>query len=421
MNTAYESMQRRNAPTTGAQAAPEAGQPPRVPWLARPLLAGLERLLYGELVLQTPDGHRHLYSGRHPGIRAELQLHDWRVLRRIALAGDIGLAEAWRAGKLASPDWPALMKLALENEAAFEQAIHGSWLGTIGYVLRHLSRANTRKGSRRNIHAHYDLGNNFYRLWLDPSMSYSSGLYQGAAELSLQQAQQAKYERILQRLAPRPGQRILEIGCGWGGFAEHAIRHCGVHITGLTLSNEQLGWAQRRLAAAGLGRHAELRRQDYREVSGQYDHIVSIEMLEAVGERWWPSYFAKLRDCLKPGGKALVQVITIGDEHFERYRSSTDFIQQYIFPGGMLPSPTRLEQEIRRAGLHLADRHSFGADYARTLREWLARFQRALPEIRRQGFDDSFIRLWQFYLYYCIAGFEAGRTDVCQLEIRRRV
>lgn len=415
MNTASDTLRRADAPAATRQQP--AG---KLPWLAKPLLAGMEKLLYGELQLHTPDGHQRLFSGRHHGTRAELQLHDWRALRRIALSGDIGLAEAWRDGQVSTGDWPALMKLALENEAAFERAIHGSWLGTLGYLLRHLSRANSRRGSRRNIHAHYDLGNHFYRLWLDAGMSYSSGIYAGNAALSLERAQEAKYQRILQRLAPTAGQRVLEIGCGWGGFAEQAIRQCGVHVTGLTLSTEQLDWATRRLATAGLAQQADLRLQDYRDVDGQYDFIVSIEMLEAVGERWWPSYFAKLRDCLKPGGKALVQVITMADEHFDRYRSGTDFIQQYIFPGGMLPSPSRLQQEIQRAGLHLADRYTFGADYALTLRAWLARFEQALPQVRHHGFDDGFIRLWQFYLYYCIAAFEAGRTDVCQLEIQRR-
>lgn len=415
MNTASDTLRRADAPAATRQQP--AG---KLPWLAKPLLAGMEKLLYGELQLHTPDGHQRLFSGRHHGTRAELQLHDWRALRRIALSGDIGLAEAWRDGQVSTGDWPALMKLALENEAAFERAIHGSWLGTLGYLLRHLSRANSRRGSRRNIHAHYDLGNHFYRLWLDAGMSYSSGIYAGNAALSLERAQEAKYQRILQRLAPTAGQRVLEIGCGWGGLAEQAIRQCGVHVTGLTLSTEQLDWATRRLATAGLAQQADLRLQDYRDVDGQYDFIVSIEMLEAVGERWWPSYFAKLRDCLKPGGKALVQVITMADEHFDRYRSGTDFIQQYIFPGGMLPSPSRLQQEIQRAGLHLADRYTFGADYALTLRAWLARFEQALPQVRHHGFDDGFIRLWQFYLYYCIAAFEAGRTDVCQLEIQRR-
>ena len=393
----------------------------RAPWYARPLLAGLSRLLYGQLLLVGPDGSQQLYSGRHAGLDATLHIHDWRALRRIALAGDIGLAEAWRDGQASSPDWVALMRLALQNEAAVEQAIHGSWLGKVGYLLRHLTRANTRKGSRRNIHAHYDLGNEFYKLWLDPSMSYSSAVFDGNYRQSLESAQWAKYERILQRLDARPGQRILEIGCGWGGFAEYAIRTRGVHVTGVTLSTEQLAWAQQRLAAAGLAAQADLRLQDYRDIDGEFDHIVSIEMLEAVGERWWPSYFATLRARLKPGGKAMVQVITIGDEYFARYRSSTDFIQQFIFPGGMLPSPGQLDQHIANAGLRLGDRYTFGADYAETLRRWLADFDTVQLRVRAQGFDEAFVRLWQFYFYYCIAGFDAGRTDVCQLEMTRHV
>lgn len=394
--------------------------PLRVPLLVRPLLLALSRLQYGELTLITPDGDSYQFRGAHPGPQAQLQVYDWRALRRIVLAGDIGLAEAWRDGWLTSPDWTSLLQLALANEAAFEQAIHGSWLGTAGYWLKHLTRANTRRGSRRNIHAHYDIGNDFYRLWLDPGMTYSAAIFSGEAGQTLAAAQEAKYERILARLDAQPGQRILEIGCGWGGFAEYAIRSRGVHVTGVTLSPSQLEWAQQRLAAAGLAQQADLRLQDYRDIDGQFDHIVSIEMLEAVGARWWPRYFRTLHDRLKPGGRAMVQVITIGDDHFARYQRGTDFIQQFIFPGGMLPSPAALDRDIASAGLQLAERYTFGRDYAETLRRWLHDFNAALPQVYGQGFDQAFVRLWQFYLHYCIAGFDAGRTDVCQLEIRRR-
>jgi len=392
----------------------------RAPLLVRPLLQALSRLQYGELTLITPDGGSYLFRGAHPGLQAQLQVYDWRALRRIVLAGDIGLAEAWRDGWLASPDWTSLLQLALANETAFEQAIHGSWLGTAGYWLKHLTRANTRRGSRRNIHAHYDIGNDFYRLWLDPGMSYSAAIFSGEAGQTLAAAQEAKYERILARLDAQPGQCILEIGCGWGGFAEYAIRSRGVHVTGVTLSPSQLEWAQQRLAAAGLAAQAELRLQDYRDIDGQFDHVVSIEMLEAVGERWWPRYFRTLHDRLKPGGRAMVQVITIGDDYFARYRRGTDFIQQFIFPGGMLPSPAALRAAAQQAGLRVVEEFAFGRDYAETLRRWLHDFNAALPQVYGQGFDQAFVRLWQFYLHYCIAGFDAERTDVCQLEIRRR-
>ncbi len=404
MNTASESLTR---------------QTPSLPLAARPLLLALPRISHGTLTLIDPQGQSQHYRGTEGTLHATLQVHDWQALARIARSGDIGLAEAYRDGQIDSPDWVALMHLATVNEHALEQAIHGSWLGTLAYWLRHLTRANTRAGSRRNIHAHYDLGNAFYRLWLDGSMSYSSALFAGDDSRSLEDAQTAKYERILARLNPAPGARILEIGCGWGGFAEYAIRSRGVHVTGVTLSTEQLTYAQARLEAAGIAQMASLSLTDYRDVGGQFDHIVSIEMLEAVGERWWPSYFATLRERLKPGASALVQVITIGDEYFARYRKGTDFIQQYIFPGGMLPSPAALKREIGRAGLNLADDYRFGADYAETLRRWHTQFEEQLPRIHAQGFDEAFIRLWRFYLAYCIAGFDTRRTDVCQLEIHR--
>lgn len=385
-----------------------------LPWLARPLWRVLDRLVEGELTVHTPAG-RQVFNGQKAGISASLHIHDWRALSRIMQSGDIGLAEAWRDGQLSSPDWPALLQLAIANEQILAAAIHGSWLGTLGYWLRHLFRANTRKGSKRNIQAHYDLGNDFYRLWLDDSMTYSSAIFSDAAQ-PLSAAQNAKYERILQRLDVQPGQHILEIGCGWGGFAEYAIRSRQVKVTGLTLSHEQLAWARQRLVAAGLAEHADLRLQDYRDVTGQFDHIVSIEMLEAVGERWWPRYFRTLQQRLKPGGKAVVQVITMADAHFAHYRRGTDFIQQYIFPGGMLPSPAEVARHAQAARLQISDAFAFGADYARTLRHWLASLDAVLPQVRAQGFDEAFIRLWQFYFWYCIAGFEAGRTDVYQFE-----
>ncbi|KZE31481.1 cyclopropane-fatty-acyl-phospholipid synthase [Crenobacter luteus] len=392
---------------------------PLPPAAARALFATLARIETGELLVCTPDGARHRFCGHRPGRRAELTIRDWRAVGRIMLSGDIGLAEAYRDGQVDSPHWSTLMALALANEAAFSRPIHGRLLGTLAYWLRHLRRANTRRGSRRNIHAHYDLGNAFYRLWLDSTMSYSSALFDGQPQRSLASAQEAKYERILARLDPKPGATLLEIGCGWGGFAEYAIRTRGVQLTGITLSTEQLDYARARLARAGLAGSARFELADYRDVGGRYDHVVSIEMIEAVGERWWPTYFAVLRERLAPGGRAMVQGITIADEHFPRYRRGTDFIQQYIFPGGMLPSPSALARAIAAAGLELADRFAFGHDYAETLRRWARAFEAALPRVRSLGFDEDFVRLWRFYLAYCEAGFTAGRTDVWQLEIRR--
>jgi cyclopropane-fatty-acyl-phospholipid synthase len=278
--------------------------------------------------------------------------------------------------------------------------------------LRHWLNRNSRQGSRRNIMAHYDLGNEFYAQWLDPTMTYSSALFAGG-EASLAGAQVAKYSRILERLQAAPGQRILEIGCGWGGFAEAATGQ-GLALTGLTLSPAQLAWAQRRVPSA------DLRLQDYRDVNGRFDHIVSIEMFEAVGERYWPAYFRTLARCLKPQGRAVVQSIVIRDELFASYRRGTDFIQQYIFPGGMLPSPSVFAREAGRQGLCVRDAFAFGDDYARTLALWREQFEARWPQIAALGFDETFRRLWRFYLAYCEAGFRAGNIDVMQFELAHR-
>jgi cyclopropane-fatty-acyl-phospholipid synthase len=300
-----------------------------------------------------------------------------------------------------------------------EKAIYGHWWGQMLYRLRHFLRANTRTGSRRNIEAHYDLGNAFYRLWLDDSMTYSSALLADGPDRPLAVAQTAKYERVLERLGARPGDSILEIGCGWGGFAAHAAasRRCSVH--GITLSHEQLDWARSRARREGLEDCARFELRDYRDTTGTYDHVVSLEMYEAVGERYWPAYFRTIRDRLKPGGKAVIQAITIDDQLFDRYRRGTDFIQQYVFPGGMLASPQVLRREVERAGLGINDAFGFGSDYAETLRRWRIRFNKVIPEVRALGFDERFVRLWNFYLAYCEAGFRARSTDVFQVELSR--
>jgi cyclopropane-fatty-acyl-phospholipid synthase len=342
---------------------------------------------------------------------------DWRVFRDAMSGGDTAFAEGYLRGDWASPDPAALLTLLTRNRDAIESALYGGFWGGLLYRLKHLLNANTRRGSRRNIAAHYDLGNDFYRLWLDPSMSYSSALFDGDFSLSLEAAQTAKYRCILERLRPVPGARILEIGCGWGGFAEMAARDYGCHVTGLTLSREQLDYATERLARAGLAGRAELRFQDYRDLDGQFDHVVSIEMVEAVGELWWSDYFRAVAAALKPGGRAIIQSITIADALFERYRKGTDFIQQYIFPGGMLPSPSRFRAEAASAGLELTDAHAFGPDYAETLRRWRASFMAQLPAVRGQGFDERFLRMWEFYYCYCEASFDSGCTDVYQFEL----
>ena len=388
-------------------------QPRAEPAAARWMFKLLSQLRCGKITLHGPDGRAQEFSGPKPGPHASLTLADWQVCSDILSRGDIGLAEAYIAGRAKTDDLTLLLLLAAMNEQAIEEAIHGRWWATLAYRLRHWLRPNTRSGSRKNIHAHYDLGNDFYRLWLDSTMTYSSALFEGDLTRSLADAQTAKYARILRTLDVQPGQHILEVGCGWGGFAEQAVR-AGCRVTGITISAAQLEYAQCRIAAAGLQDRVELRLQDYRDLEGQFDHVVSIEMFEAVGERYWPGFFSMLRDRLKPGGRALVQSITIAESKFERYRTGTDFIQQYIFPGGMLPSPQRFGEVAAGQGMTVEEMHQFGLDYAETLRRWHQVFDYAAPQVREQGFDERFMRTWRFYLAYCEAGFRARATDVVQ-------
>jgi cyclopropane-fatty-acyl-phospholipid synthase len=342
-----------------------------------------------------------------------LHVHDEALFGRVLARGDIGLAEAYLDGQWDSPDITGLLALLARNRDVLAQAIYGSWRPLLAARLRHSFNRNSRAGSKRNIMAHYDLGNDFYRLWLDPSMSYSAAIYREQDDGSLLAAQHAKYRRILDRLGARAGQRVLEIGCGWGGFAELAVRE-GLELTGLTLSPAQLDWARQRVP------QADLRLQDYRDTSERFDHLVSIEMFEAVGERWWPAYFATVARALKPGGRAVIQSITLRDDLFAAYRRGTDFIQQYIFPGGMLPSPSAFRRTAERQGLRVTDEFAFGRDYARTLAEWRAAFEAHWPRIAPLGFDETFRRLWRLYLGYCEAGFLAGNIDVVQFELAHR-
>jgi cyclopropane-fatty-acyl-phospholipid synthase len=368
------------------------------------------RLACGALTIVTPEGGRISHRAVRAAPEATLLLHRWRTLRRLATGGDVGFAEAYIDGDWSSPDLTALIELSLRNEAAFAGLVDGPLPARLLNRLLHWLRANTRAGSRRNIMQHYDLGNDFYRAWLDPGMSYSAALYRDG-EMTLAAAQSAKQDRVLALLEPEPGQSVLEIGCGWGGIlARLAERGCTV--TGLTLSPAQRDHAVATLAAAGLADRADIRLQDYRDVEGSYDRIVSIEMLEAVGEAYWPLYFDQLRRRLKSGGTAVLQVITIADDRFESYRRAPDFIQRHVFPGGMLPSPSALRAQIARAGLRLDTVEFFGACYSRTLRDWRERFDAAWPEIAAMGFPPRFRRLWDYYLCYCQAGFRAGAVDV---------
>jgi cyclopropane-fatty-acyl-phospholipid synthase len=399
-------------------------EPPRadlsgVPAKARFVLSMLHHL-QGELSLALPSGRTvHLGNG-HP--KAQVTLHDWEVFDRALASGDIGFGEAYMDGLFETDSLARLLTLLNANRQAIDTALYGSWLGRLAYRIKHLLNRNTRKKARRNISAHYDLGNSFYQEWLDSSMTYSAALFAGDEERPLEAAQNIKLGRVLEELAVAPGGRVLEIGCGWGSFAQHAAAQ-GIHVTGLTLSTEQLAFAQNRLLGAGLADRADLRLQDYRDEgqgrAAQYDGIASIEMFEAVGEPYWESYFACLARNLKPGARACVQTITIDDALFERYRDGTDFIQQYIFPGGMLPSPERFEALAQRFGLSVVNKLAFGYDYALTLRHWREAFLAKQLAVRAQGFDARFVRMWEFYLAYCEAGFMTKSTDVIQYTLQK--
>ena len=381
------------------------------------ILRILAQLKHGALHLQLPDGvSLHCGDDSYP---ITLHLHDWRMFDAVMKSGDIGFAETFIDGGWTTDNLTGLIELFIRNRQQVESLIYGTWWGSVLHRVRHLFNRNSRSGSRKNIHAHYDIGNDFYRLWLDPSMTYSSAVFVNGNADTLEQGQLAKYQRILKQLNVSKGAHILEIGCGWGGFAETAIRESQAKIHGLTLSTEQLHYAQQRLANLGKSDQADLRLMDYRDSDGQYDAIASIEMFEAVGEAYWPSYFECLARNLKVGGRACVQTIVIADELFARYRTGTDFIQQYIFPGGMLPSPSVFRAQAQKQGLRVVDEFSFGLDYARTLVEWRNAFKAQIEAVRAQGFDERFLRTWEFYLCYCEAGFRANSINVMQFTLER--
>ncbi len=392
----------------------KARQPERWAWLLRRLVSGIAA---GSLTVVTPAGIRVFRDSGAPGPAGVVRLHRWRALRRVVLGGDVGFAQSYIDGDWSSPDLTTLLEFGALNESVLSRALSGSLVSRLVNRLLHAQRTNTLVGSRRNIVEHYDLGNSFYAAWLDPGMTYSSALFTDPG-MTLEAAQQAKLDRIRALMRPESGHDVLEIGCGWGGVAEMLAR-AGCRVTGLTLSPSQLAHARARLARLGLGAAVDLRLQDYREVGGEFDRIVSIEMLEAVGEKFWPVFFDRLRERLKPGGLAVLQVITIADDRFEVYRRRPDFIQRHIFPGGMLPSPSALKAEIARAGLVLDRVETFGASYASTLAEWRERFRAASAEIAMMGFSERFRRLWDYYLCYSEAGFRSGATDVGLWRVAR--
>jgi cyclopropane-fatty-acyl-phospholipid synthase len=378
----------------------------------------------GAINLVLPDGTHRRIAAPQPGPEATIVLRSLQAIRRLVTGGTVGWAEAYIDGLWDSPDVRTVMALAAENEAEWERMLLGNWwMRTLNRAMHRL-RPNSRGGSKRNIMAHYDLGNAFYAEWLDPTMTYSSALFATPGQ-DLKDAQLAKIHRLCQAIDLRPGMSLLEIGCGWGAFAEIAARDYGAHVVGVTLSPSQLDYARARIARAGLQDRVELRLQDYRDVPESYDRIASIEMFEAVGEPWWPVYFRTLRERLLPGGRAGLQTITICDRLFPTYRRSADFIQRHIFPGGMLPSPSRLREEVAAAGLSWLDEFWFGQDYARTLARWNERFQEVWPRLAASASlttlptDQRFKRLWEYYLLYCETGFSAGWTDVGQILLAR--
>lgn len=400
-------------------------------WRDRAALNAFERLIQqlpnGRLTLAIPTGERRIYAGKdaHSGPEGGIVLHDYRALRRLLAGGDLGFAESYIDGDWDSPDLLGLLQFGLVNRDALGGVLRGGALSRLINRLWHRLRENSRHGSRRNIAFHYDLGNQFYAHWLDPSMTYSSGLFdrsgnslEGSVEAGLEASQQRKYRRLYELAGVDAGAQLLEIGCGWGCFMEHAAG-LGCSVKGLTLSREQLRYANERMRRTGLERQAQAQLTDYRDSQGQFDAVVSIEMLEAVGEAHWPDYFRTLYQRLKPGAAAVVQVITIAEDRYAHYRTHTDFIQRHVFPGGMLPTPSLLDRHAGAAGLERDHAERFGLSYARTLVEWRQRFEQSWPQLQELGFDERFRRLWNYYLIYCEAGFRHGVSDVGIYRFRR--
>jgi cyclopropane-fatty-acyl-phospholipid synthase len=384
----------------------------------RILAAVANRIVCGSLLLIGPDGTQHKATGHEPGPAAMIAIRRWRVLRRLVSGGSIGFAESYIDGDWDTPNLSALLTLFALNERHLRMALAGTTPGRLIARFAHLGRPNTRTGAAKNIQHHYDLGNAFYSQWLDPTLTYSSAIFPAGVS-DLEEAQVEKYRRIARIADLQPGHEVLEIGCGWGGFARWAAKEIGCHVTGVTISPAQQIHADTQARATELCNLVQIHRIDYRDIAGSYDRIVSIEMFEAVGERYWPVFFDTLRRHLRPKGRAALQVITIGDEFFERYRRGADFVQRYIFPGGMLPSRTVLHSLAVATGFRCVADDGFGHDYARTLSVWHDRFEQAWDSIATLGFDRRFHRLWRYYLAYCEAGFRADRIDVRQIALTK--
>lgn len=377
-----------------------------------------QKLAYGQLTLRFPSGREIRVAGEQSGPTASIQFRSMRPLRRLMSGGSLGFATSYLEGEWDTPDLGDVMDLAIANEARWAGIMAASPIAALLARFRHRLNRNSKAGSRRNIAFHYDLGNEFYRLWLDETMTYSSALFKDPRQ-NLADAQTAKYRRIVDELKISKDDHVLEIGCGWGGFAEEAIRATGCRVTCLTLSKEQAAFAKDRLARAGLADHADIRLEDYRDCEGTFSKIVSIEMFEAVGEENWPTYFDRVKSLLAPRGQAMIQVISIAEERFAHYRKHADFIQAYIFPGGMLPSISAFERSATSAGLSVEDRFCFGRDYERTLLLWDKAFRANWQSIAPHGFDERFSRMWHYYLQYCAAGFRTGRLDVVHFRLAK--
>ena len=389
------------------------------PMAVRRVLPLLEKMEHGTLTVQFPDRSLKVY-GNHALPHAAISLRNWKVFSASLKSGDIGFAESYIAGDWTTPSLSDLLRVMIQNRRAVEDLIYGSWWGRMAWRVRHWLNRNHKANSRKNIHAHYDLGNAFYALWLDRTMNYSSALFAGDFSQSLQQAQQAKVRRALQATDVTKGSRVLEIGFGWGALAEMATREIGAHLTGVSLSTEQWAFATARMQSNGTADQSDLRLQDYRDINdGPYDAICSIEMIEAVGQQYWPRYFQTVSKLLKPGGKACIQSIVIDDALFDRYLKSSDFIQQYIFPGGCLPSASEFRRQAHLAGLQVIEELKFGPDYAETLRRWRHAFLAQEAQVVKLGFDQSFLRTWEFYLAYCEAAFDEANTDVVQFTLQK--
>lgn len=373
----------------------------------------------GRVDFVLPDGRAFRAEGANPGHVAELHVHSTDLFARLIREGDLGFCDAYLDGDWSTPDLQAFMDLVHHGNENMYDGFPGMGLVRRFEQLRFWLQRNSKSQARKNISYHYDLGNDFYGLWLDDTMTYSSALFEQDAQLSLEAAQIAKYKSMVDQMGVKPGDHVLEIGCGWGGFAEYAAKERGLKVTGLTISEEQFNYAKQRIENAGLSGVVNFKLQDYRDERGRYDGIASIEMFEAVGEQYWPTYFDAVRERLKPGKAATLQIITVDHARWDVYKRGVDFIQKYIFPGGMLPSPKVLRQQIERAGLVVDTSIEFGKSYDITLRRWHETFNAKWYQIKALGFDDRFRRMWNFYLTSCAATFDSGNCDVTQITIRR--